>query len=196
MTIEDLSERLRRGESSALAEIWDTFGDELRRRARTRLRQYGISGQTESMDICNAVLVDLAKKGTIELRQPGDLAHYVLRAIDNQVRDVFRELSRQRRDFRRVDNQPVENHPVTCEQTSPSIVLLRSEVLNRVREELGGESSKIVDLVVENYSWQEIGEAMNMGADAVRMRFTRALDRVRSQLLDASQDGMEQSTKN
>ena len=183
---EQLSERLRRGETDALAEVWEHYGNELRRRARTRLRQFGIQGMTESMDICNGVLVDLARKGTIELRHPSDLVHYVMKAIDNHVLDLFRELSRQRRDYRRVDGNPVEDHAVFVAQDTPSIELLRREVIGRIRSDLGPEHARIVDLVLENCSWQEIGEAMSMQPDTVRMRLRRSIERVKKELLDDS----------
>ena len=42
--------------------VWRQFGDQLRRRARTRLRQYGLTGQAESMDICNDVMADMTQR--------------------------------------------------------------------------------------------------------------------------------------
>ena len=71
--LRSLADRLRTGDAGAVAEIWDLCGKELRRRARTRLRQYGVTGQAESMDICNAVLLDLVRKEEISIRNPADL---------------------------------------------------------------------------------------------------------------------------
>ncbi|QEG41062.1 RNA polymerase sigma factor [Roseimaritima ulvae] len=173
--LETLTDRLRRGETRALDELWTRFGPDLRRRARTRLRQMGIASQAESMDVCNAVLVDLARQGQIQLERPAEVIHYLLRAIDNQVRDTFRTLSRQRRDFRRNESLPVEEHPLRAMQTTPSQHLLRSEVINRVREELGQQHAPIVDMVLENFSWAEIGERMGIAPDTARMRYRRAI---------------------
>ena len=44
---------LRAGDRKAIEKLWQAFGPDLRRRARTRLRQFGLIGHTESMDICN-----------------------------------------------------------------------------------------------------------------------------------------------
>lgn len=173
--METLTERLRRGETRALDELWTRFGPDLRRRARTRLRQMGIASQAESMDVCNAVLVDLAKQGKIQLERPGEVIHYLLRAIDNQVRDTFRTLSRQRRDFRRNESLPVEEHPLRAMQTTPSQHLLRAEVVNRVRDELGPQHAPILDMVLQNFSWAEIGERLQMAPDTARMRYRRAI---------------------
>ncbi|GEM_PF-6506121 len=195
--LDSLSERLRRGESAALDELWTRFGPDLRRRARTRLRQMGIASQTESMDVCNAVLVDLAKQGSVRLDKPADVIHYLLRAIDNQVRDTFRTLSRQRRDFRRTDATPVEDYQVRAMQTSPSQHMLRGEVVGRVRQQLGTRDAPIVDLVLQNFSWQEIGAQLGIAPDTARMRYRRAVHDVREAWLanDATAtEGTDEST--
>ncbi len=62
-----------------LETIWRRFGDQLRRRARTRLRQHGLSGHAESMDICNDVMADLARRFQDQPMTPDDALAYVLR---------------------------------------------------------------------------------------------------------------------
>jgi DNA-directed RNA polymerase specialized sigma24 family protein len=181
-SIERLAQRLREGDREALADVWRWLGEDLRRRARTRLRQYGIAGQAESMDICNAVLTDLAKQGQINLQRADDLPGYVMRAIDNEVRDVFRQLSRERRDFRRVEPQPVEEHRVAQDAHTASQALLRREILDRVRSEIGPQHEAIVDLVLAGHEWSEIGSILKIAADTARMRYRRALAKVRDQL--------------
>ncbi len=76
-----------------LESVWIRFGDQLRRRARTRLRQYGLSGQAESMDICNDVMADMTRRHANQPVTPDDALAYLLRAIDNQVLDTFRTLA-------------------------------------------------------------------------------------------------------
>ncbi|MFK7821797.1 MAG: RNA polymerase sigma factor [Planctomycetaceae bacterium] len=177
--LQELSERLRNGDSTAVAEIWDFCGNELRRRARTRLRQYGVVGQAESMDICNAVLLDLVRKEGINIRNPNDLVRYVSRAIDHQVLDLLKSLTRNRRDIRRNAGGPVEDHNVTNEDSTPSVVMMRDEVLNAFREELGDNGQQILSLYLANCGWKEIGERLNMAPDAARMRWSRAVQSLR-----------------
>ena len=106
----DASDDLGTSENPAsLDDVWQTFGSQLRRRARTRLRQYGLTGQTESMDICNEVMVDLAKRADSDRLTADDILSYILRAIDNEVVDTFRTLARHCRDFRRNETTPVED---------------------------------------------------------------------------------------
>ncbi len=176
----NLADRLRDGDATALEEMWEKFGDELRRRARTRLRQYGITRQAESMDICNAVMVDLMNQGEINIRQPKDVMRYFRRAIDNQVRDVIKSLTRSRRDFRREEARPVESHDVITNETSPSYFLLREEIFHRVAEYLGEDGPKIIEMVLGNFGWKEIGEKLGASPDSVRMKWNRAIAKVRT----------------
>ena len=174
-------------DSPTLDVVWRQFGEQLRRRARTRLRQYGLTGQTESMDICNDVMVDLARRqdavgpGQNSL-QADDVLKYIMRAIDNQVLDAFRTLARQCRDFRRNEGTPVEEMRVATQATTPSQVVLRREVMAKIRTMLGPEDAKAVDMMLENRDWSEIGAALKLQPDAARMRVRRAIDRVKDEI--------------
>lgn len=175
-------------EQESLNGIWIQFGDQLRRRARTRLRQYGLTGQTESMDICNEVMVDLARRSDSDKLNADDVLAYILRAIDNQVVDTFRTLARHCRDFRRNESTPVEDIRLTQQATSPSQMALRREVATRIRSVLGSDDAIAIDMMLENRNWNEIGEALGLKPDTARMRVRRALDRVRQDIgLDESE---------
>ena len=163
----------------SLDEVWRRYGEQLRRRARTRLRQYGLSGQAESMDICNDVMADFIRRANVNNVAVDDIMSYIMRAIDNQVLDTFRTLARQCRDFRRVDATSVEEMPLGTVSPTPSQIAIRGEVIDRVRQLLGPEDAKAVDMMLENRDWKEIGAAIGIEPDAARMRVRRALDRVR-----------------
>lgn len=180
-TIERLVADLRAGDAAAADKLWAAYGGQLRRRARTRLRQYGIHRHAESMDICNAVLLDLVKQGQVDLRQPDDVVGYFMRAVDNQVRDAFRALTRECRDMRRTDLRPVEDHRIGAEQDTPSRQLFRKEILAQLRQQLG-PCQVMVELVVAGESWQEIGQRLQMAPDTARMRWRRALRKVQADL--------------
>ncbi|MCC9600923.1 hypothetical protein LOC67_10125 [Stieleria sp. JC731] len=174
---------------ASLDDVWKTFGNQLRRRARTRLRQYGLTGQTESMDICNEVMVDLARRSDADQLTAEDILSYILRAIDNEVVDTFRTLARHCRDFRRNEATPVEDIKLRTDQTSPSQVALRREVADRVRAILGEHDAIAVDMMLENRDWSEIGERLGIKADTARMRVRRALQRVRDEIGIREMDG-------
>ncbi|MFK8112818.1 MAG: RNA polymerase sigma factor [Rubripirellula sp.] len=159
--------------------VWHQFGDQLRRRARTRLRQYGLTGQAESMDICNDVMADLTRRYGEQGVTPDDVLAYIMRAIDNQVLDTFRTLARQCRDFRRNEVMPVEEMKVANQQVTPSQIALRREVITKIRSMLGEQDAQAIDMMLENRDWSEIGDVLGLKPDTARMRVRRALERVR-----------------
>lgn len=168
--------------SQPLEIVWRRFGNQLRRRARTRLRQYGLTGQAESMDICNDVMADLARRHGSSDVTPEDVLAYILRAIDNQVLDTFRTLARQCRDFRRNEVTPVDEMKVANREVSPSQIALRREVLARIRSMLSEQDAQAIDMMLENRDWSEIGKELGLRPDTARMRVRRALDRVRNDI--------------
>lgn len=172
----------RSNSAQPLELVWRQFGDQLRRRARTRLRQYGLTGQAESMDICNDVMADLARRDENREVTADDALAYVLRAIDNQVLDTFRTLARQCRDFRRNAGTPVDDIRLEQPQSTPSQVALRREVIEKIRSMLSPEDAVAIDMMLENRSWEEIGQRLGIKADTARMRVRRALERVRSEI--------------
>ena len=180
-TLADLTDRLGRGDREALGEIWDRFGPQLRRRARTRLRQLGIASQTESMDICNDVLSDLARRGQWVIDNPDGLIGYLMRAIDLQATDALRGLGRQCRDFRRTHSPP-EGFDAATEDSSPSAALIRREILAAVAQRLGSDDAAIVDYVVQGRDWNEIAALTGLAPDTARMRLRRAVAKTRDDL--------------
>jgi RNA polymerase sigma factor (sigma-70 family) len=175
-------DRTDRSTSQPLEAVWHRFGDQLRRRARTRLRQYGLSGQAESMDICNDVMADMTRRYGNESVTPDDVLSYLLRAIDNQVLDTFRTMARQCRDFRRNEGSPVDDMRIANQETTPSQIALRREVVSRIRSMLGPEDAVAIDMMLENRDWNEIGRALGLKADTARMRVRRAIERARQEL--------------
>tara|TARA_R110002111_G_scaffold251225_2_gene315627 strand:+ start:170 stop:733 length:564 start_codon:yes stop_codon:yes gene_type:complete len=173
----------------SLDSVWRSFGDQFRRRARTRLRQYGLSGQAESMDICNEVMADLAKRERDDAVTPDQILAYIMRAIDNQVLDTFRTLARQCRDFRRNESVPPEEMKLATSASTPSQIAVRREVIDRIRSTLPAEDARMIDMMLENRDWNEIGQLLGIKSDTARMRVRRAIDRVRGEIGLSEQTG-------
>ncbi len=168
--------------TQSVESIWHQFGSQLRRRARTRLRQYGLVGQAESMDICNDVMAEMTRGFNARGVTPDDALAYLLRAIDNQVLDTFRRLVRQCRDFRRNEAKSIDELPVATQDQSPSQIALHREVIERIQELLNRDDALAVSMMLVNCDWQEIGQKLGVKADTVRMRVRRALERVREEI--------------
>ena len=182
-----LVECLQAGDTKAVEEIWGSFGSDLRRRARTRLRQFGMLGHTDAMDICNSVLLDLVKQDNFQIKNPGDLMKYIRRAIDNQVRDEFRLLTRKCRDIRRTESLPDQNRQLQNAQSSPSQIMIRNEIFEKIVRYLGPGGGELLDLVLKEFTWEEIGKAVRAKPDTVRMRWNRAVKAVQLQMINCNE---------
>jgi DNA-directed RNA polymerase specialized sigma24 family protein len=181
--IKSLVDRLNAGETAALGEIWGLFGNHIRRRARNRLREFGLSGKAESMDICNNVLLDMVKQDMLHINKPTDVLAYFCRAVDNQVRSVVRALLSEKRDIRReIDLTNSAIVPRSPSSESPSLQVIQTEILDMVADALGSDGQAFVRLYLDLYSWGEIAERLGGTPDAARMRWHRCVNRVRSQL--------------
>ena len=134
------------------------------------------------MDICNDVMADMTRRYGNESVTPDDVLSYLLRAIDNQVLDTFRTMARQCRDFRRTEGVPVDDMRIANQETTPSQIALRREVVSRIRSLMGPEDAVAIDMMLENRDWNEIGRALGLKADTARMRVRRALERAREEL--------------
>jgi DNA-directed RNA polymerase specialized sigma24 family protein len=140
------------------------------------------------MDICNEVMADLAHRnakttttggGTVD---PDQVLAYIMRAIDHQVIDTFRTLARQCRDFRR--NEPVRSADfhLASSASTPSRIAVRREIIDWVRSKLSGDDARLIDLMLANHDWNEIGTIMGIQPDTARMRVRRAIDRARQEI--------------
>ncbi len=67
-------------------------------------------------------------------------------------------------------------------QSTPSQVALRREVIDRIRSSMSAADARAVDMMLENRDWVEIGNALDINPDTVRMRVRRAIDRVRQEI--------------
>ena len=56
------------------------------------------------------------------------------------------------------------------------------ELLEKFRRALTEEEQQIVDLRTADHSWEDIGARVGKTANAVRMQYSRALDRVTQEL--------------
>ena len=76
---------------------------------------------------------------------------------------------------------------VLANEPGPASVLISRELLDQVRSRLSPEELKLMEQRAEGLDWNQIAAETGDQANAVRMRLTRALDRVAEEL------GLEQS---
>src|SRR5207237_8546796 len=83
-----------------------------------------------------------------------------------------------RRDRRRVQKGGLDQQELIAPGPSVSAVVANRELLREFRMRLSGAEQKLADLRALGRSWPEIAAELGADADTLRVRLTRAIDRV------------------
>jgi RNA polymerase sigma factor (sigma-70 family) len=184
-SFDELIRRVGAGDDQAAARLVRDFEPAVRRVLRARLRtNTRARGEFDSMDICQSVMANFfvrAAAGQFDLKEPDDLIKLLLTMTRNKVAEKMRRQHRQRRDSRRTVGG-VEELALAGQDPSPSRVLAGKELLEEVRQRLGEDDRRLVELRNQGLGWEEIAASLGGTAGARRNQLARALDRVASEL--------------
>jgi RNA polymerase sigma-70 factor (ECF subfamily) len=181
----DLIRRVRAGDQQAAAELIRCYEPAIRLVVRHRLRDASLRRLLDSTDICQSILLNFFVQvalGNFELDTPEDLRRLLTTMALNNIRNHARRLGAARRGPGRVREGGAAGEEVADPCPSPSHIVANRELLEEVRRRLSEEERLLVDLRFQACSWAEIAARVGGQADAVRMRFTRALARVLGEL--------------
>jgi hypothetical protein len=106
-----------------------------------------------------------------------------------KLADHVREEQAARRDYRRLQDGPDQEKKLLADDTSPSQQVALNELLREFRTRLSPEERRLADLRASGQNWAQIAAEIGDGAEALRKKLTRAIDRIASKLgLDAYDD--------
>jgi RNA polymerase sigma-70 factor (ECF subfamily) len=180
----ELIRRVGGGDEEAAARLVRDFEPVVRRVLRTRLRDARARREFDSMDICQSVLATFfvrAAAGQYDLKEPDDLIKLLLTMTRNKVAEKMRRQHRLRRDSRRTVGG-VEELALAGRDPTPSSAVASKELLAEVRQRLGEEERRVVELRGQGFSWEEVADSLGGTAGARRNQLARALDRVAREL--------------
>ena len=191
--VSDLLAQVRGGDAAAAEELVRTYEPELRRAIRVRLTDARLRRLVDSIDICQSVLAGFFVRtaaGQYDIQTPEELLKLLVTMARNRVIDWARRSQADRRDGRRevsIEGEDGQQMQFASNQPGPASVLVSRELLEQVRSRLSTDELKLMEQRAEGLNWNEIAETTGDQANAVRMKLTRALDRVAEEL------GLEQS---
>ena len=191
--IKDLLIRVRNGDPAAAEEIVRTYEPEVRRAIRVRMTDARLRKLVDSIDICQSVLAGFFVRtaaGQYDIQTPEDLLKLLITMARNRIVDWARRSNAERRDGRRVvslQHDDGSDREIASSDASPVSVLVNRDLLEQVRSRLSAEELKLMEQRADGLGWNEIAAKTGDQVNAVRMRLTRALDRVAAEL------GLEQS---
>jgi len=170
--------RLSAGDPSALDEVCRRYGPRVasivRRRMGKRLR-----ARLETADLAQETMAAVvqAVSGTA-FRTEADFLRWVGALAQRRVLHAARHWRARRRCFTGEVPCGAGDSVPDRRAERPSQVLLRSETLERVQEELGRlpppEREVIVLRLILGLSWSAVGAALQVTEECAQMRFTRA----------------------
>ena len=193
VAITELLQRVRSGDAAAAEELVRTYEPELRRAIRVRLTDARLRRMVDSIDICQSVLAGFFVRtaaGQYDIETPEELVRLLVTMARNRVIDWTRRSKADRRDTRRnvsLQNDDGQNIDVASPSAGPVSVLVNRELIESVRNRLTAEELQLMEQRSDGKSWAEIARTSGEQPNAVRMKLTRALDRVAEEL------GLEQS---
>jgi RNA polymerase sigma-70 factor (ECF subfamily) len=183
-TFRDLLERVRAGDEKAAAQLVREYEPQIRRAVRMQLTDPGLNRLLDSVDICQSVLANFFVRmaaGQFEFESPGHLLKLLTTMARNKLYDHARRHQAECRDRRRLGEEEdaegfLDPHP------SPGQVVANRDLLEQVLRRLGDDERYLVDQRSLGRSWPDLAGELHTSADALRMKLTRALDRVSREL--------------
>ncbi|QEH37687.1 RNA polymerase sigma factor [Aquisphaera giovannonii] len=182
---EELIRRVRAGDPAAAEELVRTYEPAIRRAVRFRLADARLGTLLDSMDICQSVLASFfvrAASGQYELESPEQLLGLLTAMARNKLASESRRQHAQRRDTRRVSAADGAAEMVADPDDSPSTVVAARDLLQEVRRRLSPDERRLLEMRNQGSEWTAIAASLGGGAEALRRRLSRALDRVAREL--------------
>jgi RNA polymerase sigma factor (sigma-70 family) len=181
----DLIGRVRAGDGRAATELVRRYEPAVRVAVRVRLTDPGLRRILDSMDVCQSVFGGFfvrAAAGQFDLARPEQLLKLLAVMARNKVTNHALKQQAARRDHRRVRPSGVDEAAVAAAGPSPSEVVSHQELLVQFRKRLTELERQVAEQRAQGRSWAEIAEGVGGHPDALRMQFTRAIDRVSREL--------------
>ncbi|MCA9152229.1 MAG: sigma-70 family RNA polymerase sigma factor [Planctomycetales bacterium] len=180
-TFAGLIERVRARDVQACDTLVQEYGGAILREARLRLgSQY--ASYLGAEDVMQSVLRSFflgARDGKFTLASPTCLVRLLCTMARNKARTALRRESKRKSI---VNLEDIENFVSPCEPCDG--VVSRWELMGICRKRMGSDDWQLLQLRLDGYTWREIAERRGESAEALRKRLRRALDELRSDVLN------------
>jgi RNA polymerase sigma-70 factor (ECF subfamily) len=184
-TFQELIRRVRAGDAQASTELVRRYEPAIRLAVHVRLTDPGLRRLVDSLDICQSILASFfvrAASGQYELDTPGQLLRLLTTMARNKVVHQAQKQRAARRDYRRMQKHIFDEGDFIDSSPGPSEVVTQQEILHALRSRLTAEERRLAEQRASGRSWEEIAAEVGGQPNALRMRLTRALDRLTQEL--------------
>jgi RNA polymerase sigma factor (sigma-70 family) len=188
----DLIQRVRCGDEAAAAELVHRFQPFLQRLVRIRMRQRvdykRMRLQVDPSDVCQSVfrsVLEGLQKGRYRLEQPADLERLLQAMTRFNIATKARRWGVRLRslvdDFeaqKLLDSAPGPDHGVDAR-----------DLVDAIQVEFTEDELEILTLRLDEAPWADVAKRLGGTPDAVRVKMSRAIARVRDRMKQGERDG-------
>ena len=180
-----LIRRVRAGDGDAAAELVRRYEPAIRRAVRLQLRDPRLRSLLDSTDVCQSVLASFfvrAAAGQYDLHSPGQLVRLLEAMARHKLLRQVERLRADRRDYARCPEGGFEAGEPADSAPGPYQVAEGRELLAQFLSRLSEGERRLADLRALGRSWKDIAGEVGGNPDALRIQFTRAVNRVAREL--------------
>jgi RNA polymerase sigma-70 factor (ECF subfamily) len=177
--------RIRSGDAQAAEELVRKYEPLIRREVRLKLEDRRLERLFDSMDVCQSVMKSFFVRtaaGQYDLNDSGELVRLLVTMARNKLASAARRENRQKRDQRRATGDHDALAGVAGADPTPSRIIADRDLIDEVHRRLSDEERQLGDLRAKGHSWEEIAAQVGGTAQARRVQFARAIDRVAGEL--------------
>jgi RNA polymerase sigma-70 factor (ECF subfamily) len=176
------------GDESALNQLYGAYAERVRWLVRFRMGRQ-LRSKLESMDLVQEVLIHaLGGLEDFTYKNEGDFIRWLSKITENELRGSFRRIHAEKHNVCKEIRLDHDGRTTggrflgtldPIEATTPSVIMSRKEDLSKLEKAMDRLKPKYREAIlltkIERLSYKEIGERLDMSADAVRMLATRAM---------------------
>jgi RNA polymerase sigma factor (sigma-70 family) len=181
----DLLRRVRQRDDEASTLLVSMYENEVRRFVRYRLNSQKLRRFLDSLDVCQSVFAKFfvrVSAGDFDLKDPKQLQQLLLTMANNKLLDHYRKGAAQRRGGGKADMTGQTAKWIADPAANPADALEARELVDLVRGRLSSDEQSLLDQWMQGEDWPVIAARTGASAEAVRKRFTRAVDRAAAEL--------------
>lgn len=191
----ELVAQAQKGNRTAMSRLFSVYGDRVFRIVRMRMGGE-LRKRMESTDLVQEVLLSaLQDLDHFEYRDDGDLLRWLAKITERRISDNLRKMHAKKRDVRRelqyYESSQKHSSDIgtpageIMRTTTPSIIAVRNEDLDRLEQAMTGLKSEykrvIVLIKIDGLSLSEASQHLGRKPDAVRMLLSRAMSELASE---------------
>jgi RNA polymerase sigma-70 factor (ECF subfamily) len=179
-----LLRKVRAGDQQAATTLVRHYEPAIRRVVRLRLANAPLMALLDSTDICQSVLASFFVRmnlGQYTFETPEQMIRLLATMARSKLAAQVRRQQAQRRDRRRVTSVEDEGQ-LPARTPTPSRLVEAKDLLAEVHRRLSPEERQIAELRQQGHDWADLADQMGGSPDGLRMRLTRALNRVTREL--------------